>query len=278
VWGCKLRRYKPVWRCVYCGWSANKKELRKEHILSLAFGGVSALPRASCPECAQATSSFEQHCARNIFGPLRTVHEYPARKQIQIAADDQTEGREIVSEDRSVPPIHVPSWAPPGIITNRSRTPGLEGLTSHLVKSSVKDESEPVTRLGVFESGEPLHFDAVPFARFLAKLAHVMAVAEYGLGSFKPYLSDLIRGVDNCPGFLVGGAPEAFTRQALRDHEGEIGIYEHDGSTFLLAQIRLFGFLGLPTYVAVIGEPTSRLLQRIARDNSMGVENVLRHA
>jgi hypothetical protein len=263
------QQYKPVWKCIYCGWNANPKKLSGEHILAMAFGGKAVLPRASCASCGEATSQFEKFCAREIFGRLRILYGYqtrhpnkrPSTLPLDITINGKTERREVPVEEYPAIPLSILSWDEPGIFTNRPRKQEFPGLRPNFVMPPVKDQSAKLAR---FPPGAkltmPLQFDAVAFSRFLAKFAHAMAVAEYGYEGFRPYLTDLIRGLDDCPSHLVGEATGAFLSSSLsgvRDIEGQIGFYDlpSPGQRYLCAQIRVFGFLGLPTYVVVPGEP-----------------------
>jgi hypothetical protein len=270
-------RYKPVWRCIYCGWDANPKKLSKEHILAFAFGGKAVLPRASCRRCADETGHFERYCGRTIFGPLRIIYGYPTQHPderpltlpLEITRKGEKETREVAIEDYPAVPMNILSWWSPAILNNRSRRTEFDGLKPNIIMPPVKEQESKLRRLGAFDGASvtmPLRFDAVQFSRFIAKLVHALAVAEYGLGSFRPYLTDLIRGLDECPGNLIGGADGVFARDDLpgvQDHEGQIGLFRIGAKTFLCAKIRLFGFLGLPTYVAVIGEPSPELERQL---------------
>lgn len=270
--------YDPIWRCIYCGWSERPKELTKEHILPLSLGGKTVLPKSSCTTCRDATREFERFCSRNIFGRLRIIYDYPTRHPDQrpktlpldVTIDGKTERREIPVADYPAIPMTILSWAPPGILTGRPRSQEFHDLTPHIIMPPVKDQSEKLERLGVFRGAQismPMSFDAVPYSKLIAKFAHVMAVAEYGLNSFKPYLTDLIRGLDDCPSNFVGGASGPFAKTTLpneQDHEGEIGLLQMGDKRFLCAKIRFFGFLNFPTYIAVVGEPTSDLVQQLS--------------
>jgi hypothetical protein len=87
----------------------------------------------------------------------------------------------------------------------------------------------------------------------LAKIAHSFAVAEMGLGSFKPLLPDLILGKTMTPTYWVGGQldipPPGVTDRIDLDYD-----WNANGKTFTVAHIRLFAQLGAPLYHVVIGE------------------------
>lgn len=93
------------------------------------------------------------------------------------------------------------------------------------------------------------------FMRLLAKTAHALAVAKYGLGAFKPLLPDVILrpGLNN----VVGGEfrdypPDPHLHNAILKHVNA------QGRTYLVADIRLFAKLGAPLYSVVVGELQGR--------------------
>jgi len=55
--------------------------LADEHIIPFGLGGRMVLPKATCPECAKKTSSFEHTCLRTMYGPLRLLYDLPSRRK-----------------------------------------------------------------------------------------------------------------------------------------------------------------------------------------------------
>jgi hypothetical protein len=85
----------------------------------------------------------------------------------------------------------------------------------------------------------------------IAKIGHSYAVANCGLGSFEPLLTDMILGKYHPIGHLVGGSFED------EPAEEELHTFALQRSTigtvtFLIAIIRLFANLGAPRYHAVV--------------------------
>ena len=103
-----------------------------------------------------------------------------------------------------------------------------------------------------------LHVDE--FARFLAKIAHVYAVAELGLDAFKPVLVNAI--LDKPPmllSYYVGGPISDRTEKEQVDlHELEIFRYPFDGRQLVIVRIQLFAFYNFPAYELVVGEAIKR--------------------
>jgi hypothetical protein len=81
-------------------------------------------------------------------------------------------------------------------------------------------------------------------ARLIAKIAHAMAVAEYGLDAFDPWLPQFILGKDDCSlHYYVAGHANK-TVEPLGDHKISLGTWEDDGSR-IGATVRLFCRYGL---------------------------------
>jgi hypothetical protein len=106
-------------------------------------------------------------------------------------------------------------------------------------------------------------FDASTFARFLSKIAHSFAVASLGEGTFNPVLLDFIRKGGNKPRVFVGGELEITPAEPFA-YDIRLGIIEQvNGARYLSARIRLFSYLGTPTYVVVVGDHFEKELSSI---------------
>jgi hypothetical protein len=93
------------------------------------------------------------------------------------------------------------------------------------------------------------------FTRMLAKIAHSYAVAELGLGSFRPLLPDLILGKSSNAPSLVGGDPTTPSTAPEPDlHNVHLRDCIAGNVRYTLAAIRLFAFAGMPRYHIVVGE------------------------
>jgi len=91
------------------------------------------------------------------------------------------------------------------------------------------------------------------FVRLLAKIGHSYAVAELGLGGFKPLLLETISGTVGKPDLLIGGMRD--TLQPKGDvHDLWLAQHQSRAGTFWIANIQLFANLQGPIYRAVVGE------------------------
>jgi hypothetical protein len=103
----------------------------------------------------------------------------------------------------------------------------------------------------------PDQISPLRFIRLLAKISHSIAVAIYGLGSFRPLLLDLILGRTQSFSDLVGG--EMVTPPPMPGNptyfltlsQGQVG---GAGPWYLVVHLRLFPAFGAPLYHIVVGE------------------------
>ena len=97
--------------------------------------------------------------------------------------------------------------------------------------------------------------DPSAFMLLLGKIAHGFAVVKFGIDSFRHRLPPLLLNkttTDTLP-YLIGGDER---RLASSNHLHEIGygIVEIRGVIYHLVTVRLFAFLGYPSYTVVVGE------------------------
>jgi hypothetical protein len=104
--------------------------------------------------------------------------------------------------------------------------------------------------------------DPIPFARVLAKIAHLYAMAKLGPQGFRPLLNDLILGRGRgYPAHFVGSIRPRRNRPdppSRERHWVSIGVERRiDGRPFLVVRIRLFGEYQMLMHRVVVGEPTT---------------------
>ncbi|WP_349037858.1 HNH endonuclease [Pseudotabrizicola sp. 4114] len=199
--------FDPVWQCIYCGHvPENRKELGKEHILPLSLGGIMILPRASCKKCSDTTRDFEHTCGRTIFGNFRLAASMPTRNPEQrpqfLPLTEMINGEEVT---RLVPleeyPITggLPDIAPPGALL------GLPSAEGFIVRPRVFIFAK---KLSEHQAKFSHTLSITPFVKMLAKSAHALVVAKFGLNSYDWLLPNLIIGDSvNHPDF-IGGAED----------------------------------------------------------------------
>jgi hypothetical protein len=129
---------------------------------------------------------------------------------------------------------------------------------------TLPDQRERLDRLGVFSGSAvylPYAFDSGAFAQLLAKICHALAVAEFGVGGFWPYLPKLIRGIDSRIPYFIGRAPDghSFPHTGEKDHIGSFELVKRGKRKYLCANIQLFSFLNFPIFRVVVGRPMPNL-------------------
>ena len=72
--------FDPPGRCIYCTADGTPGGLHDEHIIPLALGGRTILPKASCQKCEGITHAFEGQTAHHFFDAVRWQNEMPSRR------------------------------------------------------------------------------------------------------------------------------------------------------------------------------------------------------
>jgi hypothetical protein len=262
------KTYPSVGHCIYCGaLVADKRDpsakFGDEHIIPLAFGGCLLLREASCRDCEKITSGIETHCIEQMVRNTREHLGLHARRHkrsrrhlpVNIVHDTHEETLRVPLPEHPAL-LMMFDFDPPGLFLD---TPITEGpfVGRWVARSITADLRKRLDRIGrtvnfVQRDG----FIAAIFGRMLAKIAHSYAIAELGIGGFKPLLNDLI--LERPPlheAQFVGGCliPEPPTTERY-----EIGLkisYRLDGRGFWVVRVRLFADLDMPVYYVVAGEP-----------------------
>lgn len=259
-------RYEPVGTCIYCG---SRDDLTDEHIIPFAAGGRWILPAASCKKCAAITGAFEGEVSRTIIGPLRMLYNMPTRRKkdrpkhlpLKVKYPSSTDW-EVANVDRSICPflVGLPLYPMPdavtGVVSEGDQGPGTANIW---IRGAAfwrnKDEHLQwlCNELGAVEVMPEARVHTEPFCLMLAKIAHSFAVAELGLDTFSPFLTEMIRTRDlsNRAHVIGGGRGNETASSELHNLELDsgIGIY----SDVIVARVRILGVLETPTYYVAVG-------------------------
>lgn len=256
--------YKPAGKCIYCGTSTySEKEparrLGDEHIVPLGFRGSQTLRQASCEKHERSTSQLEDHCVRHLLKFSRPHLGLRGRKS-RLVPDTAPFSHSEGERDAKVPTGAHPGYMvdftypyPSYLVGKRPAAP--DAPLIH-VRPIVPDFELRVMRLGgtiKVKLGEKGSIDI--FARLLAKIAHVYAVAELGLDGFEPWLPPLILGEPSTfrIGDLVG---TGFLPDPPSADLHEVGFSLDSASKdAIVVRIRLFANLQHPAlaHYAVVG-------------------------
>jgi hypothetical protein len=255
------KNYSAPAQCIYCGALGNlKHRLTKEHIIPRGLDGRLIFRRASCVECAKITGQVEQTSLRGPFLIARTQMGLRTRRPKErphVFPIELNLGRLVLS-------AHLPEGAYPSIlIMLMFREPDvLSGAAPRLIfggemtlaaNEICQDHRKRRENIADLPHTQPVVFEAVPFSRMLAKIAHSYTVAELGLGSFRPTLLPIITGDDlSNIGQYVGGNA-AFHSASAFLHEISLGTETVLGVAYCVVTIRLFASLAMPVYRVVAG-------------------------
>ena len=224
----KIETHEPLGHCAYC---SSTTVLTDEHIIPFGLlpkGGDWFLPDSSCRACQKITTRFEGSVQQRMLGPLRHKMRLAAkskrrgRKDVHDVTYNYPDGR---LETKELPLEQMPTmcigfdWPHPRLFRNLPPSDQVEG--NLVLKYSESD-------LKGHLSGRALKVGRVyplDFARMLAKIAHVYAIAKYGPSSFDPLLPPLILDTDGKAGdlmtTLVGGdetSPRPLPPQPVLHH------------------------------------------------------------
>jgi hypothetical protein len=257
--------FDPPGRCIYCAADGTLGGLHDEHIIPLALGGRTILPKASCQKCEGITHAFEGHTAHHFFDAVRWQNEMPSRRP---KSKRPTSLSAIVGSAGTITKLPLPDHPSlgylldlpnPGIFRGMEPSDVFKDVTVHAFVA-VPNLEERIARLpdrGVTYSGNlPLR----AYIRTLAKIAHALAVGERGIDSFSPFLPEFILTGNGPAAHFIGGTYGAGVPPAeAMLHRLGTEIVSHGGRQLVVARIRLFAYAGAtPVYTVVVGEVAPR--------------------
>lgn len=272
--------FDPVGRCIYCGVaeSRNGSPLCDEHIVPEGMGGNLILPAASCKECADLTSFFEQNFQREMYPHIR-AHETlygKRRKKTRPTKFPVQFGKE--GTNQLVPlldyPINffMPVFDPPGILLGRPINAELPDLRQpgRMWHGCVEDAAKRADRLSKAHNGADVtvvqKLNLPDFLKVLAKIAHSFAVAHFGYNAIR---DTLLTAIIRAPkGTITEGAMHLIGC-AYKDCETRIETMWQGKDAYVLAalpidlvrpvqqrvlavQIQLFAHAGAPVYQVIL--------------------------
>lgn len=268
-------KYGPIGCCIYCNAKESLPEsvLSSEHIVPEGLGGDDEILSSSCQTCAGITSEFERRCLRGFFAEARAFLGAYGHRRVDTRPQEfpvaLTTPQGQVKVD--VPLADNPFWLmmltmpPPGFLVGRPKEADKNGISCHPVMISEPGRNEKLaavarTRAGTTQAQQTVTVDPGAFWKLLAKVAHCYAVAYRGYGSFRPFLTEFIRGCDEQGGpHFVGGAysAEGLPIESLGSspglHEARISEISDGHRNVLVVRLQLFAPLRPPVYDVVAG-------------------------
>ncbi|CUS43453.1 MAG: hypothetical protein V4610_07680 [Pseudomonadota bacterium] len=256
-------RFPPVGRCIYCGATSarpgGKGRLTEEHIIPFALDGHMILPEASCDSCQKITSGFETAVLRGGYRPIREWLGMSSRtkgrpKTLPMFVDTDGGGSRKVDVPVDIYPVSllVPVQPVPTLL--RDRFGPSPAANPPIWARMIAGDSAALEAMGLPAAASQM-LDAHACFRMVAKIAHSMAVAAFGFGSFEPLLLDcILRGWDDAQEAFIGSLP-GIERPRMAMHRVDLsppGWSAGEGD-MLIAKVRLFARYGAPTFLVVVG-------------------------
>lgn len=261
--------YESVGRCIYCGEQPDSDE----HIIPIGLKGDLVLPDSSCAPCREITRDIETFVLRGMLGDIRQKWGIRSKRHKKEKLKPPRIGRRIeggvsiehVDLDDYPEVLIMPTFQAPGYLAGNA--PRLDIPHGRFWMHAETSAAEKLKRHGK-DAMAIQNYSPDKFCRFIAKMAHGYAAAEFGIESFSPWLTELIKGTDTRFSYLVGASPRK-AHNPPPDSRIELGhalileVYQFPGSNpFVAVHVFLFGTLGAPGYMAIVGEPHGELLKR----------------
>jgi len=256
----KLVRYGPASSCIYCGSTEN---LTDEHVLPFGIAGNAVIfTKASCKSCAKATSSIEASVLSQTLGLFREKYGVPTRhpkrrtgraQRWVVSRSDTGKitplNRKVEGDVRDLPAAYLALHLPPAKL-----------LAAENANSEAKIwmwHNTTAEELTLLQKNQALHlgkFRPSDMYRFLAKIAHGIAVGELGTEVFSPSLTGIILGTDEDYPRCIGGLIELEPPDPEQLHVWNVGwARTPDGRGYAIVRLRMYALLGAPTYLIIAG-------------------------
>jgi hypothetical protein len=257
-------RVRLIGKCIYCGTEdlddATVGHLTEEHVIAEALGARLILEQASCRACAKLILKYEGRILGTLLQTARRQLGVRSKKRLRkndypitVVVDEQDQTIRVPL-DKHPTFLFLPFLDVPGILLEGgSETRGMTGAWTRQLNSH-----QPILEMGFNNFTSPV-LDTLAFCQFLAKTAHGLAVAEYGLDGFTPCLTEFIRSDidadDPWPDRFnfIGGHGEYYAESEELHLAGFMLLKARD-RIFLGVHMRLFACYGAPVYLVVVGE------------------------
>jgi hypothetical protein len=193
--------------------------------------------------------------------PTRRPDERPTYLPLKVKYPTSIDW-EVAYVDRSICPflVGLPLYPLPDALTGRTADGDRTAATSSIwirgagFRQDINVHLQWLCNvLGASEVMPIATVHAAPFCLMLAKIAHSFAVAELGLGTFNPFLLDIIRNRDlsNRAEFIGGGSGDEPPSEQL--HELTFDSTASTDPDIIAVRVRLLSILGTPTYYVAAG-------------------------
>ncbi|MEY9196599.1 hypothetical protein ABIA16_001715 [Sinorhizobium fredii] len=256
--------HRDIGRCIYC--DTAEPPLTREHVLPRGLGGnfsptgaqeAIVLRNASCKSCQVITSKFENLCLKHNFGLIRHRKRLIKKERANapfsasVTTEDGATSRVDLDPDDLHSVIAMPVLRHAGIVSGRWQNTLLDSDVKFIATHGRKTQPDPTAK-GVMLNMQ-VHFHA--FYQLLAKIAHGMAVARYGIDGFEHTLRETILGTYRLPGMWIGSDPDEIDERPTKGTLHQIKLREtrHPKGRCVVVYIRLFSAYETPNYYVVAG-------------------------
>ncbi len=252
-------------KCIYCG---SQDNLTNEHIIPYGLSGDLVLKNGSCSSCAEITSKLEGRLLRGHWLAYRQLLRLKTRrpnkqpKDVEIKVKQNT-GHEFsaIIPIEQYPIVMIVEFDPPSILKGIYKTGlpyasrmGMKYITNPPISVTVEDSNYKLLPTDNIEY--PVHFDAIDFCRFLAKIAHGYAISKRGINCCSEFfLPKIILGDGQDALTYIGGASSPFLSSKLNGNKLHALIDRINGP-YLSVYIQLFRDKGdpPPIYEVIVGK------------------------
>ena len=224
------------------------------------LGGEVQLLGGSCVKHQKSTGSMEGYVLGKLLGGYRGGAGYPKRKKkrwkdpisLDVTFTDGTIGKIDVLPRDMPRAICLPTMPAPRLLTGLPPLKDDEEIHGSGFWMSRDDAAiKRFAKKHGVRTAEFGNVDPEAWERLLMKIAHCYAVYEYGPDGFHDFLVPYILGDKSQLNHFVGGVGPNDELKTRRKIMLAINIDERNGQ--ILVRVRLFAYLGAPTYQVVVG-------------------------
>ncbi|OCJ32719.1 hypothetical protein [Agrobacterium tumefaciens] len=276
-----LPRMPAPGKCIYCYEVYPNEDLTDEHVVPYALAAnAMILGKSCCKACQREITRYEQAVPKHQLGVFRAQVDAPTRNKkdrpelipIHFAEVDD-DGR--LTRDlgvRSIPiektPVMINLWQspPPAILQETHGRPSKPWTFTD--QAAVEALCRQVAKETGARNGIAMHVGDVNrnhYLRALAKTAHAYAVAECGVDSFEPLLTDIILNRSDDLETYVGDMPGIGPFARDPSHTLQISAGEAAGGPtgpYVVVRIQLSPSIRSPEHLVVVGKPKAQLVEK----------------
>jgi len=247
-------------RCIFCGDGA--AELTKEHILPKAIDGDMVIPKATCDICQKNVGKMEDRIhRRQLLGPrsylgLKGHGSFRDKRKRFPLKVETVDGEGSVLVDREDHPAMLlfPRYSIPSWFEGIEEKPAFTSAPAVTTRFFNVDYDLLWRKYGILRPvvGQCLFDD---WNRYLAKIAHCIAVAGFGVDGFVPLLHERIldeRPLTRSLQHFVGCSPNPPPVEKGM-HFIRVCELERAGVRYFYVDIQLFSLFDMPLYAVLTG-------------------------